>query len=129
LMLLTNDGDLANRILHPSQKVPKTYHVKVSDEPTEKDIDRLRRGIRLEDGMTSPAKVNILKRTDHNTWLEFVLYEGRKRQIRRMVEAIGHRVLRLRRVGIDGLYLEGLRPGELRPLSQEEELRLKRAVQ
>ncbi len=129
LMLLTNDGDLANKILHPSQKIPKTYHVKVSDEPSDKAIDRLRSGIRLDDGKTAPARVNILRKTDNNTWLEFVLYEGKKRQIRRMIEAIGHRVMRLRRVGIDGLSLEGLRPGELRPLSQAEEIRLKRVVQ
>ncbi len=129
LMILTNDGDLANRILHPSRKIPKTYHVKVSDEPSEASIERLCKGIWLEEGKTAPAKVKMLRKTSSNVWLEMVLYEGRKRQIRRMIEGIGHSVLKLRRVKINGLSLNKLKPGELREMTEEELKRLKEEIQ
>lgn len=128
LMILTNDGELAHRILHPSSKVPKTYHVKISDEPSEKDLLRLQTGIRLEDGITAPAKVKTIKKTDNNTWLEIVLYEGKKRQIRRMIDSIGHRVLKLRRVKINGLSIGNMKAGDIREMSVQEVNRLKREV-
>ncbi len=120
LLLLTNDGDFAHAVLHPSKKISKTYIVKVSGIIEEKDLAKLREGIKLEDGMTAPAKVKKIRETENNSWLEITIYEGRKRQIRRMLERIGHPVLRLKRVAIDGLRLGDLKVGEKRPLSEEE---------
>lgn len=128
LLLITNDGELANAVLHPRSKVPKTYLVKVSGLPDDKDIDKLRKGIRLEDGMTAPAKVRRVRQTDSNAWLEITIHEGKKRQIRRMMERIKHPVMRLRRTGIDGLSLGRLSTGEFRHLTPDEMKRLKRAV-
>lgn len=128
LLLITNDGELANAVLHPRSKVPKTYLVKVSGLPDDKDIDKLRKGIRLEDGMTAPAKVRRVRQTDSNAWLEMTIHEGKKRQIRRMMERIKHPVMRLRRTGIDGLSLGRLSTGEFRHLTPDEMKRLKRAV-
>ncbi|HIJ60819.1 MAG TPA: rRNA pseudouridine synthase [Nitrospirae bacterium] len=120
LIILTNDGEFANAILHPSKKIYKTYHVKVKDEPSVESIDKLRKGIKLTDGMTKPARVRVIKRTEKNSWLEISIYEGRRRQIRRMTEAIGHDVLKLIRVSIGCLSLGDLKAGEVRKLSQEE---------
>jgi 23S rRNA pseudouridine2605 synthase len=128
LLLLTNDGDLANAILHPKKKVPKTYLVKVNGLPDDRDMEKLRKGISLEDGVTSPARVKRIKKTDSNFWLEITIYEGRKRQIRRMLEKIKHPVLRLRRVKIDGLELGALPSGAFRHLFPDEIKRLKKAV-
>ncbi|MCX8070572.1 MAG: rRNA pseudouridine synthase [Thermodesulfovibrionales bacterium] len=120
LIILTNDGELTNALLHPSKKVYKTYHVKINDEPTIEVIDKLRKGVRLSDGMTKPAKVKILKKTEKNTWLVISIYEGRQRQIRRMLEAVGHTVLRLIRVKIGNISLGDLKKGEIRKLTQRE---------
>lgn len=120
LMIITNDGDLANAILHPSKKISKTYHVKVTEKPSEDKLKILSKGIHLEDGKTAPAKVKIMKNTEKNCWLEMIIHEGKKRQIRRMVEAIGHRVIRLIRVRIDGISLGDLKVGEIRMMSARE---------
>ncbi len=130
LLLLTNDGELAYRIIHPSHKVPKTYLVKVKGLVEDREIERLRRGIRLEDGMTAPAGIKRVRmpRAERNTWLEVVLYEGRKRQIRRMFERVGHSVLKLKRIRIDGIALGDLKAGQWRYLGEGEVARLKRSV-
>lgn len=120
LMILTNDGDLTNAILHPSKKIYKTYHVKINGEPTNESLDRLRKGVILSDGLTKPAKVKILKKAEINTWLAISIYEGRQRQIRRMIEAIGHTVLRLVRVKIATISLGDLKQGDIRKLNHEE---------
>lgn len=120
LMIITNDGDMANAILHPSKKIPKTYHVKVTDIPSNDKIRQLSKGVHLEDGKTSPARVKIIKNTGNNTWLEMVIYEGKKRQIRRMIEAIGHRVQKLIRVRIDGISIGNLKAGEIRMMTNKE---------
>lgn len=114
LLLLTNDGEFAHALIHPSKKIPKTYHVKVKGIIEEDDIERLRQGIRLEDGMTRPAKVRRLKKGVNNSWVEITIYEGRKRQIRRMLEKVGHPVIRLIRVGIGPFKIGSLKPGEIR---------------
>lgn len=114
LLLLTNDGEFAHALIHPSKKIPKTYHVKVKGIIEEDDIERLRRGIRLEDGVTRPAKVRRLKKGVNNSWVEITIYEGRKRQIRRMLEKVGHPVIRLIRVGIGPFKIGSLKPGEIR---------------
>ncbi len=130
LLLLTNDGDLANRIIHPRHKVPKKYLVKVKGRISDEDIWRLRKGVMLEDGMTLPAKVRRVRmpRSVNNSWIEITIREGKKRQIRRMLEKIGHPVLKLKRTAINGLKLSGLLPGQWRELSPEEVKRLKEHV-
>jgi 23S rRNA pseudouridine2605 synthase len=120
LLLLTNDGEFAHRVLHPSKKVPKTYVVKAKGIIEDADIEKLRRGVRLEDGRTAPARVRKMKRLKENSWIEITLHEGRKRQIRRMLEKVGHVVIRLKRVRIDGIELGELKPGEFRHLSSDE---------
>ncbi|MGQ9570960.1 MAG: pseudouridine synthase, partial [Thermodesulfovibrionales bacterium] len=120
LLLLTNDGDFANAIMHPSKRIPKTYLLKVKGILEEEDLKKLRTGIRLEDCMTSPSRVKTISKGEVNSWLQVTIYEGKKRQIRRMFEKIGHPVLKLKRVRIDGLELGDLEPGTYRYLSAEE---------
>lgn len=120
LLLITNDGDFAYSILHPSKKIPKTYAVKVKGIIDDITMDNLRKGIKLEDGLTAPAKVRRIRQSDSNSWVEITIYEGRKRQIRRMFEKVGHPVIRLKRIAIDGIRIGDLKPGEIRRLTQEE---------
>lgn len=120
LLLLTNDGDFANDVLHPSKKILKTYLVKVKGIIEERKIGELRRGVRLEEGMTMPARVKKVKDMEQNSWIEITIYEGRTRQVRRMLEQVGHPVLKLKRIGIDGLKIGDLKPGEFRSLTAEE---------
>jgi len=120
LILLTNDGDFSNKLLHPSNKIPKTYAVKIKGMITEEQMKRLRLGVRLEDGKTEPARVRFLRESETNSWLEISITEGRKRQIRRMVEAVGHPAIKLRRISINGLKLGGLKIGAIRALTDKE---------
>jgi 23S rRNA pseudouridine2605 synthase len=125
LILLTNDGELANQLTHPRYEVPKTYVARV--EPprvAERALRALREGVELEDGMTSPAAVRLVR----PGVLEIVIGEGRKRQVRRMVEAVGHRVAALERVAFGPLRLDRLAPGEHRRLSAAEVERLRGAA-
>lgn len=128
LLLLTNDGELAHAVMHPSRKMPKTYRAKIKGVLEEKDFEKLSRGIRLEDGMTAPAEVKPLEVLKQNSWIEITIYEGRKRQIRRMLQAVGHPVIRLIRTRIDGVKLDALAPGQMRRLSNSELKRLKYAA-
>jgi 23S rRNA pseudouridine2605 synthase len=122
LMLLTNDGELANRLTHPSFTVPKTYIARVGGGAVEEGaLTALRRGIDLDDGPTAPAHA---RRVSGNL-IELTIHEGRNRQVRRMCEAVGHPVLELRRVGFGPLRLDGLRPGAHRRLSAAEVERLR----
>ncbi len=116
LILLTNDGELAHRLTHPSFEVPKTYRVKVMGAPTDRALGAMREGIRLEDGMTAPARV----RRVGGTLLEVTIHEGRNRQVRRMCDAIGHPVLALERIRFGTLDLGGLQSGAHRRLSESE---------
>lgn len=120
LLLITNDGDFANSVLHPSNKVSKTYLVKVKGVPGDNEIGELKRGVKLKDGVTAPASVKRVRQMDNNSWLEITIHEGKKRQVRRMLEKVGHDVIRLKRTSIDGLRLKDLKPGELRKLTEEE---------
>lgn len=121
LLLLTNDGELANRLLHPRYKMPKTYRVWVKGLPGESALRALREGVMLEEGRTSPAKVRLLKAAPLESLLEITLREGRKRQIRRMCQAVGHPVRRLVRIAFGPLRLpRDLPPGKWRWLTQEE---------
>jgi len=128
LILLTNDGDLSNALLHPSRKIPKTYVVKVKGIMPEEKILKLRRGIRLEDGRTQPARVSLIRESDSNSWVEVTITEGRKRQVRRMVEAVGHPALKLRRISINGVKLAGLETGAIRPLTEKELMTLREEI-
>lgn len=119
-ILLTNDGELTNKLIHPRYKVPKKYLVKVSDVPDERDIEKLRKGVHLEDGRTLPAEVKFVKKTETNSWLEITVYEGRNRLIKRMCFAIGHSVLKLKRIEFAGIKVGNLKPAEYRFLTTQE---------
>jgi 23S rRNA pseudouridine2605 synthase len=116
LILLTNDGELANRLTHPRYGVRKTYLVELARPPSEADLDRLRSGLRLEDGPTAPAEVERLGERE----LEITIREGRKRQVRRMAQAIGNQTEALTRIRIGSLELGDLRRGEARRLDRRE---------
>lgn len=121
LLLLTNDGEFTNFITSARNKVPKIYEAKVKGVPSEQAIDRLRRGVTLEDGTrTAPAKIKRVYETETNTWFEIILHEGKNQQIRRMFDLIGHSVIKLRRSQIGPLRDDALRPGAWRKLSPEE---------
>jgi len=120
MLFMTNDGDFAHAVLHPSKKISKTYLVKVKGVLEEENITKLRKGIKLKKRMTAPAIVKKTRKTEQNSWLEITIHEGRKRQIRRMLDILGHPVLKLKRVRIDGIELGGLEPGALRYLTPEE---------
>jgi 23S rRNA pseudouridine2605 synthase len=129
LLLITNDGELTNNILHPKNKIPKTYLVKIDGWLDDEKKQKLEKGIKLEDGMTAPAKVRRVKRkTKTNSWIEITIHEGRKRQIRRMLQRVGHPVIKLVRTRINGLELGALKPGEYRYLSSEEVKKIKEEV-
>lgn len=125
LLLLTNDGELAQLLTHPRYEVEKTYEALVRGQPAAKALARLRQGVRLEDGWTVPARVRVLARKGSNTVLEITVHEGRKRQIKRMCLAVGHPVLKLKRTRLSFLTLAGLAPGKYRFLTREEVERLK----
>jgi len=128
LLLLTNDGELAMRLAHPRYGVPKLYRVKLSACPTEEELNELREGIRLEDGMTAPARVRVIEKLRKNAWVEIEVYEGKKREVRRMFEALNYFVEKLIRIKIGPINLGALAVGELRPLYQSEVMALKVAV-
>ena len=120
LLLLTNDGELLNRLTHPSHEVIKVYQVKIQGEPSRESIEELRNGIRYHGVNYAPAEVKVVSRADLNTWLEFRISEGKNRQIRNMVDAIGHRAQKLKRLSIGPIKLGALRPGEWRVLRRSE---------
>ena len=115
-LLLTNDGALAHRLAHPRYGVEKVYEVDVEGEPDDDVVRRLAEGVQLEDGLTAPARARRLRRNR----IELTLHEGRNRQVKRMLEALGHRVTLLHRSAYAGLTLEGLEPGEWRELGPSE---------
>ena len=122
LLLLTNDGALMNGLLHPAREVWKTYAALVEGCVTQAELQKLRGGIELEDGPTAPARVRVLERNGYRdrTKLEIIIHEGRNRQVRRMCEAVGHRVRALKRTEFAGLNLSGVKRGAYRPLTAEE---------
>jgi 23S rRNA pseudouridine2605 synthase len=120
LILLTNDGELANRLTHPRYQVAKTYRARLAAPIGDRELARLRGGVELEDGPTAPVDVKRLGERE----IEVVLREGRNRQLRRMVEAVGNRVVSLRRVGFGSLRLGRLAEGDARRLGDREVARL-----
>ena len=126
LLLLTNDGDLAARLTHPSHEVDKTYLARVTGQLSEEEIHRLRAGVVLDDGFrTSPAKVNVIRVETFASAVLITIHEGHNRQVRRMMEAVGHKVLLLRRVKFGPIDLRGLARGEWRDLTDAEVRALK----
>jgi 23S rRNA pseudouridine2605 synthase len=122
VLLLTNDGPLAHRLMHPRYEVDKVYEVEVEGEPSDEALEALRRGVELDDGPTAPAEAQ--RRAP--SLLELTLHEGRKHQVKRMFAAVGYPVTRLHRSSYAGLTADGLRPGEWRELRPEEVERLKK---
>ncbi|MBI1727996.1 MAG: rRNA pseudouridine synthase [Candidatus Rokubacteria bacterium] len=120
LLLLTNDGELTNRLLHPRYEIPRVYQVEVERHVGPDDLDGWRRGVLLPDGPALPSTVRILKHEKGNTWLSVTFKEGRYREVKRYCKALGHPVIRLRRVQFGPLRLGTLQPGRTRPLSAAE---------
>lgn len=125
LLLLTNDGALTQRLLHPSCEVDKTYLAEVAGILSRATAAQLERGVRLSDGMTAPAQVRICRYKQDSTLVELTIHEGRNRQVRRMLESVGHPVEHLKRVQEGGLDLRGLTVGQWRELTAEEVQKLK----
>ena len=121
LLILTNDGDLTNALIHPRFEVSKTYRAKISGTVTEEKLDKLRAGVELDDGLTAPAEVYLLE----DDLVEVTIHEGRNRQVRRMFAAVGCDVKRLRRIKFAGLTLDGLKVGKWRTLTADEIAQLK----
>ena len=120
LLLLTNDGDLAYRIMHPKNKVYKTYRALVQGTLSRERAERLRHGVDIGGFTTSPAKVDIIKNAGKNTLVEIKIYEGKNRQVRRMFEAVGNKVIALERTAVGDIRLGRLREGTYRKLRHEE---------
>ena len=125
-LLLTNDGELAHRLMHPKFEVEKTYLAWVSGRMTQEAAAELAKGVELEDGPTAPAKVVMMRQGQEATLIRLTLHEGRKREVKRMCEAVGHPVKTLRRVEFGGIDVSGMREGEWRHLSREEVESLRR---
>lgn len=141
LLLLTNDGALADRVLRASTGLPKTYWAKVAGRPKPEALDKLRRGIYIDGRRTAPAQIRwlppggrarrqagVYRPSEENPWLEIVLIEGRHHQVRKMFAAVGHPVEKLKRVAIGHIQVGSLRPGTLRPLTPAEVVALRRAT-
>ncbi len=128
LLLLTNDGELALRLTHPRYGIRKTYRVKVKGIPAPDALEQLAAGVRLEEGTTAPAEVRVERSRDGKSWLEITLGEGRRREVRRMCERVGHPVEKLTRVRLGPLTLGKLLPGQHRMLTEREVRDLRRAV-
>lgn len=120
LLLFTNDGGLSYRLTHPKFGVEKTYVAKVTGVPSQGKLGVLRKGIPIDGGMTNPAKVNLLEAREGKAWISIRIAEGRHHQVRKMFDAIGHRVMKLRRVAVGPLELSNLEPGEWRYLTGKE---------
>ena len=127
-LLLTDDGDLANKLMHPSHQVPRVYLAKVKGVPDEPSLQKLVEGVRLEDGMARAVEARIFEKAQRNTWVKIVVTEGRQHLVKRLCAAIGHPVVRLYRPAHAGLPVQGLMPGALRALTNDEIRRVKAAA-
>lgn len=129
LLLLSNDGHFANLMMHPRYEMKKKYEAWVKGDIKESELDLLRKGILLDDGMTSPAIARIVKRDKDKNLMEIEIHEGRKRQVKRMCASIGHPVLSLKRTSFSFLTLKGLDAGEYRYLSPDEVKKLRQIAE
>ena len=128
LLLFTDDGELAHRLMHPRYQIQKEYRVEVTGFPEKEALDRLKTGIVLDGKKTAPAEVRLLRQEDRHSFLQIVIHEGRKREVRRMMEAVGHDVLSLKRTRFGSIRLGNLKPGEWRRLEPHEIASLKKSV-
>jgi len=128
LLMMTNDGELANRLIHPRYEMKKIYLVKIKGHPEKEKLSKIERGISLDGKKTAPAKIFLASSSPRRSLYKIELHEGRRREIRRMFEAIGFRVLLLRRIKFAGLTLDGLNPGDWRYLTDKEVQTLYRKV-
>ncbi len=128
LILVTNDGDLANRLTHPRYGIEKTYVVQVAGSPSKDDLDSLQKGVRLAEGVARVARLKVRKRHKSNSTIEMVLNEGRNREIRRLLARIGHKVTQLKRIAVGPLKLGELPSGAHRQLTNDEVRQLRKAV-
>jgi 23S rRNA pseudouridine2605 synthase len=124
LILLTNDGDLAQKLQHPKYEIPRTYLVKIKGKLESADLMSLAKGIKLEDGFILPAKVKVIKKGNNNSWVEITVNEGRNHLVKRMFARLGFPVLKLMRIRFDGLTLQKLPPGHYRFLNHREVTKL-----
>jgi 23S rRNA pseudouridine2605 synthase len=129
LILVTNDGELANRLAHPRYGVPKTYRVEVAGHPSLEELERLRKGVHLAEGKVQASEVHLKKRLKQSTLVEIVLREGRNREIRRMLAKLGHKALRLKRIALGPLKLGAVKPGDYRKLDRQEVEALRRGAE
>lgn len=120
LLLLTNDGDLTYALTHPGRRVPKTYQARVAGVPDPVKLKQMEKGLPLEDGLTAPARVQLRGEREGNALLEITIHEGRKHQVKRMCEYIGHPVMRLKRIKFGDLRIDDLKPGQYRHLTGDE---------
>jgi len=120
LLLLTNDGEWANRLMHPRHEVEKEYHVRVRGKVMDQQLKRMADGVELEDGKTAPAVVELIKSGEQNDWISVTIHEGRNRQVRRMCEAVSLSVVRLKRIRYGSLSLGSIRDGQYRYLTDAE---------
>jgi len=120
LIFLTDDGDWANNLTHPKHEIKKVYIAVIKGEPSEKELQKFREGIKIEGRLTAPAEIDILRGKSENTKVRITITEGRNRQIRKMCEAIGHPVISLKRVAIGSVKLGDLQPGRWRYLTESE---------
>ncbi len=122
LLLFSNDGEFINKVTHPSHETPKTYIIKTRGVPTEKDLEKLRKGVKIDDYVTSPAKVELLLKDNTNdvARIKIEIHEGKNRQVRKMVESIGLSTIALKRESVGKITCEGLNKGEWRYLTTEE---------
>jgi pseudouridine synthase len=128
VLLMTNDGLFCHRMTHPRFEIEKTYRAEVRGRPSQRVLSTLERGVNIDNGVTFPAKVKQISSTHNRTTLEITVHEGRKRQIKKMCAAVGHRVVKLKRVEFCGIRLGNLQPGQYRFLSKEEVAMLARKV-
>ena len=129
LLLITNDGELTYRLTHPRYGVEKVYRAQVKGRPSAAVLRRLEHGVTLEDGPSGPAGVRLMRGGRESSVLEVTVHSGRKRMVRRMLKAVGHSVVALRRTRIGPLTLGGLRPGEWRELSEEKVAELRAYIE
>jgi len=128
LLILTNDGDLAHRLMHPRYHIPRTYKVTVEGSLSDGSAEKLRKGIPLDDGPSGPARVKVVERRQERSVVRITVFEGRSREIRRMFEAVGHKTLKLIRIGYGSLHLGELKVGKYRHLKDSEVKTLRTSV-
>jgi 23S rRNA pseudouridine2605 synthase len=127
-LLLTDDGETANKLTHPKHQVPRVYLAKVKGNPSDGSLEKLKNGVRLEDGLAKALVASRFREAEKNTWIKLVVTEGRQHLIKRLCAAIGHPVLRLYRPSHAGIAVKGVRPGQFRALTNDEVRRVKAAA-